>query len=264
MTRITFIPFVGIIGICTLALAGCGDSTGTTNGTGSGAPSALGVPPTANGAQSSGAQGNETQGNETQSTSAGAGTGAGSSGGTSNAPTLALGGWTLSAPNSVFGFAQIQPQASNLTKIRSELAASSAQLGVAGRTPVIAVYDDPTHDVYVIFAGYNGSGFDPAKLTAKFGKMPSTSDDGAGDRMTTNNVQTDPGPHGGTAGCSSVLDQSGALAAESTACEWMTSTTMGSVSYYPKGDNQKMVFGTGPEVMGKVMRDLRNLVEHNS
>lgn len=60
------------------------------------------------------------------------------------------------------------------------------------------------------------------------------------------------------------MGQAGQIAAESTACEWMTPTTMGVISYYPKMDNQKMVFGTGSDVMGKVMRDLRNLVEHNS
>ncbi|MEY9889829.1 hypothetical protein ABIA31_003486 [Catenulispora sp. MAP5-51] len=256
MTRMTFIPFVGITGISALALAGCGGSSGSIGAGGSNPLSGIGqatttqLPATIGTAPAGG--GGSTGG------SASAGGGASASG------DPAGGGWTLSAPSSVFGFAQIQPQASNLAKIQSELADSSAQLGVTGSAQVIAVYDDPTHDVYLIFAGYNGSGFDPAKLTAKFEKMPSTTDDGAGDRFTTNSVRTDPGPHGGTAGCSSVLGQAGALAAESTACEWMTSTTMGSISYYPKNDGQKMVFGTGPDVMGKVMRDLRNLVEHNS
>lgn len=58
---------------------------------------------------------------------------------------------------------------------------------------VIGVYDDPIHDVYIIFAGYNGSGFDPAKLTAKYATMPYSSDDGAGDRLTIDHMPVDPG-----------------------------------------------------------------------
>ncbi|WP_370346562.1 hypothetical protein [Catenulispora sp. EB89] len=172
-------------------------------------------------------------------------------------------GWVLSAPKSVFGFAQIQPQAATLGTIQSELAKGAAPLGVTG-SQVIAVYDDPTHDVYVIFAGYNGSGFVPDKMKPVFDVAPLYTTDGTGDHLVENHVMIGAGPHGGQAGCVSSAVQSGGLAAESTVCMWMTATTMGTVTYYPKPDHQQMVFGTGPEVMGKVMVDLRNLVEHQS
>ena len=241
MTRIQFIPFVGIIGISAVALAGCGGSSGTTG-------SAF-VP-----SQSIAAAGNSNQSTAAQPSVTGTAPAAGSAPG---------GGWVLSAPNSVFGFAQIQPQAATIGTIQSELAKGAAPLGVTG-SQVMAVYDDPTHDVYVIFAGYNGSGFVPDKMKPVFDVAPLYTTDGTGDHLVENHVMIDAGPHGGQAGCVSSTIQSGGLAAESTICMWMTATTMGTVSYYPKPDHQKMVFGTGPEVMGKVMRDLRNLVEHQS
>lgn len=242
MARMTLISFVGLVGMGALALTGCGSSSGTVGSLGK-----PGSPGTAGPVGTSG--------------SAAAATGA---------ATLATGAapgsadrWVLSAPSSVFGFPQIQPAPATLDKIKSLLAQHAAQLGVSG-PQVIAVYDDPTHDVYVIFAGYNGSGFVPDKLKAVFDVLPVTTDDGAGDRVTINSMMIDPGPHGGTAGCSSSLGQSGQLAAESTACEWMTSTTLGVISYFPKPDHQKAVFGVGPDVMGKAMRELRDQVEHHA
>ncbi|WP_194893392.1 hypothetical protein [Catenulispora pinisilvae] len=110
-------------------------------------------------------------------------------------------------------------------------------------------------------AGYNGNGFDPAKLTAAQTAPPSFQDIN-GTRFTNNHVTTDPGDHGGTAGCTSTLGQSGAMAAESTACTWMTTTTFGGITYLPKPDLQQMVFGTGPETLGPIMRDIRAQVEH--
>ncbi|WP_194916747.1 hypothetical protein [Catenulispora rubra] len=231
MTRIHFIPFVGIIGISAIALAGCGSSSGTTG-------SALAP------SQSITAAGNSNQSAPTSGGSPG-------------------GGWALSAPKSIFGFAQIQPQAATLSQIQSELAKHTAPLGVRG-SQIIAVYDDTTHDVYVIFAGYNGSGFKPDNMKPVFTAAPLYTTDGAGDHVVENHVMIDAGPHGGLAGCGSSTIESGGLAAESTDCMWMTATTMGSITYYPKPDHQQMVFGTGPDVMGKVMRDLRNLVEHQS
>ncbi|MBS2539139.1 hypothetical protein KGQ20_40965 [Catenulispora sp. NF23] len=217
---------------------------------------ANGAPSTASG---SGGQGT-TAGTTTGITNGSDGNGTGGNGGNSAGNGS---GWVLSAPKSVFGFAQIQPQAASLAKIQSGLATTAGELGVSG-SQVIAVYDDPTHDVYVIFAGYNGSGFDPGKLKPVFSAGPKYTTDGTGDHLVENHVLYDPGTHGGSAGCTSTMVQSGGLAAESTACVWMTATTMGSVTYYPKPDQQKMVFGTGPEVMGKVMQQLRDQVEHKS
>jgi hypothetical protein len=171
--------------------------------------------------------------------------------------------WTLSAPTSIFGFARIQVPDAMLQKIRAELTKATTPLGVSG-TEVLAVYDDPTHDVYLIFAGYNGTGFDPARVKSAFDIAPATTDDGAGDRWITYSRSIDAGPHGGSAGCKSVTAQVSDMAAESTGCLWMTPTTLGTISYYPKPDQQKMIFGTGPDVMGKVMRNLRELVERRS
>ena len=257
MTRIHFIPFVGIMGISAVALAGCGGSSGTTGTTGSAPVSSQSVAAVGNGNQSPPAGGGQNTGQSTASQPSATGTtpaGGADPGGS---------GWVLSAPKSIFGFAQIQPQAATLGTIQSELAKGAAPLGVTG-SQVMAVYDDPTHDVYVIFAGYNGSGFAPDKMKPVFDVAPLYTTDGTGDHLVENHVMIDAGPHGGQAGCVSSAIQSGGLAAESTICMWMTATTMGTVTYYPKPDHQQMVFGTGPEVMGKVMVDLRNLVEHRS
>ncbi|MEY9938493.1 hypothetical protein ABH932_001823 [Streptacidiphilus sp. MAP5-52] len=186
---------------------------------------------------------------------------AGSSGGEAAG---SAGGWTLRMPSTVVGLKQTTLPSDAMAKISSTLAQEAAPLGVTGGTPAVAVYDDPQYDVYIIIAGYNGSGFDPSKLTALVDAAPKTTEDGAGDRITTNSMPVDPGPHAGTAGCASELLQNGDLATESTVCSWMTATTMGSVSYYPKPDQQKMVFGTGSDVIGKLMRDVRQAVEQQS
>jgi hypothetical protein len=260
MARIHFIPFVGIIGISALALAGCGNSSGTTGTTGS-APASSQAGGAANGGAPNTAPG---QAGTTATAAATAPTAGGASSVGNNGTTAGNAeGWVLSAPKSIFGFARIQPQAATLGEIQSELAKGAAPLGVTG-SQVSAVYDDPTHDVYLIFAGYNGGGFEPDKMKPVFDVAPLYTTDGTGDHLVENHVMIDAGPHGGQAGCVSSAFQSGGLAAESTICMWMTATTMGTITYYPKPDHQQLVFGTGPEVMGKVMRDLRNLVEHQS
>jgi hypothetical protein len=91
--------------------------------------------------------------------------------------------------------------------------------------------------------------------------MPRVSTDGSGDRFTFNDLVIDAGDHGGAAGCESVLAQTGAMTVESTACSWMTSTTIASITYLDKPDNQMMVFGTGPETLGPIMRRIRDQVE---
>jgi hypothetical protein len=235
------------MGISVAMLAGCSGSAGTTGTAGTtgktGTASTTGTAGTASTTPAS-SQDIAAAGNTTRSASSGA-------------------AWTLSAPGSVFGFARIQPQQVSLAKIRSELATTAAELGVSG-SEVISVYDDPTHDVYVIFAGYNGSGFDPDKMKAVFDVAPLYTTDGTGDHLVENHVMIDAGAHGGLAGCATDAVQSGGLAGEATACVWLTRTTMGILTYYPKPDLKQMVFGTGPEVLGPVMRQLRDQVEHRS
>lgn len=188
--------------------------------------------------------------------------------GTAGGETAEAEGWVLSAPYSVFGFARIQPSTAILTRIQSALAKSTGPVGVS-REQVIAVFNDTTHGLYLIFAGYNGSGFDPARMRAAYQTAPVTTGDGAGDTMVINNLAIDPGPHGGTAGCDSVMDQigigtgTGTGTTEATTCSWMTATTLGSISTYPNLAHPN-VTAVGPDVMGKVMRDLREQVEHHS
>jgi len=186
-------------------------------------------------------------------------TGPGAAGPSTTAP--ATGSWVLSVPDSVMGLSRIQPPAATLKTIMATLQQAAGPLGVANNTPVVGVYDDPQYDVYVVVAGYNGTGFDPAKLTAAESAPPSF-ENVNGTRFTDNHVTIDPGDHGGTAGCSSTLGQSGGMAAESTACMWMTTTTFGGVSYVPKPDLRQMVYGTGPDKLGPVMRTIRAQVEH--
>jgi hypothetical protein len=232
------------MGIGAVALAGCGSSSGTFGAT---APSSIGTAAAAaNNDQPSQQSSQQSSGQSPNSANAGAGQ-----------------KWVITAPNTLFGFQQIQPSAAIVDKVQNDLATHSASIGVSG-TPVIAVYDDPTHDVYLIFAGYNGGGFDPARMASAYQTLPVHTEDGAGDHVVINNMVIDPGAHGGSAGCQSTLIETGGLAAEGTLCSWLTTTTLGSITYYPKPDHLQTVTGTGPEVMGKVMRDLRDQVEHRA
>lgn len=241
MARTTFIPFVALVSMGVIALAGCSSSSGTAGTFGG-----LGTAGTA--AANGGVGGGR---NAITGTPTGAASGSAAAGE----------GWVLSAPNSVFGFPQVQPTAAELAKIKSRLAQSAAALGVSG-TQVIAVYDDRPHGLYLVYAGYNGSGFDPARLRASYQTAPVTTDNGT-IRMVINNVTVDPGPHGGTAGCDSVMGQSVIAVTESTSCAWMTTTTMGSLSPYPNQQHPN-VTAEGPDVMAKAMRALRDQVEHRS
>ena len=229
----TFVSFIGIAGMGVTALAGCSSSSGTVGTAGS---------PAVDGGQN------------TAAPSAATGTGGGS--------TARGGGWVLSAPDSIFGFPRVQPSAAVLDKIQSELTKSTGPLGVSG-TQVIAVYNDTTHGLYLVFAGDNGSGFNPARMQAAYQTAPVTTEDGVGDRAVVNNVTIDPGPHGGAAGCDSVMEQTAIATTQATLCSWMTTTTLGSISTYPNPEHPN-VTAVGADVMGKVMRDLRDQVEHRS
>lgn len=230
MARMNFVPFAGIVSIGVIALAGCGSSGSTTGLIGGGGGSG-GIGATSTAAAAGGA-------------------------------VAGAGSWVLSAPSSVFGFPQIQPSASALAKIKQDLERSAASLGVSG-TQVIGVYDDRPHGLYLIFAGYNGHGFDPARLRAQYITAPVTTGDGTTFRMVINNITIDPGPHGGSAGCNSVMGQSAVGTTEATSCSWMTTTTTGSISTYTNMQHPN-VTAVGPDVMGKAMRDLRDQVEHRS
>lgn len=243
MARMTLISFAGIVSMGVIALAGCGSSSGTVG--------PLGGVTTTGSAATIGGQ-------STAAPPAATGTSIGSADGS----TAGGGGWVLSAPNSIFGFPQIQPSAAVLAHVQSQLAKGAAPLSVSG-TQVIAVYDDRPHGLYLIFAGYNGSGFDPARMQAAYQTAPVTTEDGTGNRMVIDNLTIDPGPHGGTAGCNSAMAQTAIATTEATLCSWMTTTTMGSISAYPNPEHPN-VTAVGPDVMAKTMRNLRDQVEHRS
>lgn len=251
MARITFVSFVGIVGIAgsVIALGGCGSSSGTVGTFGGiGSPGSPGSPGTSA----------AISGQSTAAAPPATGTAASSAGGS----TAGGAGWVLSAPNTIFGFPQIKPSTTVLDKIQSELASSAGRLGVSG-TQVIAVYDDQPHGLYVIFAGYNGSGFNPDRMQAAYQSAPVTTVDGTGNKLMIGNMTIDPGPHGGAAGCKSVMGQTTVATTEDTLCSWMTNTTLGSISTYPNLEHPN-VTSIGPQTMAKVMRDLRDQVEHRS
>ena len=250
MARKTFISFTAIITIGVIGLVGCGPSSGTAGTTANtGSPAAIG--------------GQNARGGIGGQHNAAPPTAGGTSKGAAGGSVAGGGGWVLSAPNSIFGFPRIQPNPATLDKIRSAITSGGTAVGVSG-PQVIGVYDDSTHDVYLILAGYNGTGFDPNKLTTAYSVPPLSVGNAAGVRVTRIYSLTDPGPHGGTAGCLFDDDLSPMGGAENTSCEWMTSTTWGNIVYYPKPDHLKLVVGVTSEVMGKVMRDLRDQVEHRS
>lgn len=241
MARMTFVPFAGIISMGVIALAGCGSSSGTIG--------------TFGGVGSTGTTAT-VGGQNTATPPVARGTATGTATGTAGE------GWALSAPNSIFGFPRIQPSTTILDKIQSALAKEAAPLGVSG-TQVVSVYDDQTHGLYLLFAGYNGSGFDPARLQAAYHAAPTTTEDGAGNKLVMAKVTIDPGPHGGAAGCDSAMEQTAIATTEGTSCIWMTTTTLGVIATYPNPAHPNVV-SEGPDVMGKVMRDLRDQVEHHS
>jgi hypothetical protein len=247
----------GMFGL--VGLAGCGASGTAGAGPGS---AGRGTGTTVNTGAAATGGGSTAPGGDTAT---GGGGGSVSGGASSQAGgVVSSGGWILSMPSTLLGMPQIQAPTAMTTKIDGELAKRTSPLGVSGGRPVIAVYDDTKQDVYIIVAGYDGCGFDPSKLTKLVTAVPHTDYDGTGDRVTFNSVAIDGGDHGGAAGCSSEVVQSGGLAGESTVCSWMTPTTMGSVTYYPKPDHQQVVLGTGPEVLGKAMRDIRDVVERRT
>ncbi|MDI5962015.1 hypothetical protein POF50_018135 [Streptomyces sp. SL13] len=169
--------------------------------------------------------------------------------------------WVLTAPATVDGLARFRPPADDLARLTASLDTLTTQLGITG-SMVEAVYDDPAKNAYVVVAGLNGTGYDPAALD-RLAKVPSTTDDGAGDRVTSDWSATDAGPHGGRAGCQETLVRSGWMASDASDCVWLTPTTFGLVTLYPKVDGGKLLDDAPAGVVGPVMRQVRAAVEHD-
>ncbi|WP_035803584.1 hypothetical protein [Kitasatospora mediocidica] len=171
--------------------------------------------------------------------------------------------YRLSAPASAGGFPFHQASSASQQKMAAAEQQSAQQLGISG-TPVEALYDDAAEGEWVVFIGINNTGgtpFDPSRLHARLWQQPATHDDGTGDRVTTSWSDADPGPHGGRGICSQTLDQSGTLAAEDSACLWMTAATFGEVTFYPQGFNDRQLRGFSTTDAVNLMVSVRADVE---
>jgi len=168
-------------------------------------------------------------------------------------------GWTLTTPGSAAGLARFQPPAAELAKLTQALDQTAQELGLSGGA-VEAVYDDPSQGGYLVFAGFNGSGYDPSALN-RMAQVPATRQDGTGDRITQDWQPTAAGDHGGQAGCQETMVQSGSLAVLSSSCLWLTPTTFGLVTYYPNTGSDDFLTNTPAAVVAPLMRKVRDAVE---
>jgi len=168
-------------------------------------------------------------------------------------------GWTLTAPASAAGLARFRPPAAELAKLTQALDQTAGLLGISGST-VEAVYDDPSQGGYLVFAGFNGSGYDPSALN-RMAQVPATRQDGTGDGITQDWQPTAAGDHGGQAGCQETMVQSGSLAVLSSSCLWLTPTTIGLVTYYPNTGSDDFLTNTPADVVAPLMRKVRDAVE---
>ena len=180
---------------------------------------------------------------------------------TTTAATAAIagGGWALTAPGAAAGLARFQPPADEAAKLTQALDRTAQELGITG-SAVEAVYDDPAQGGYLVFAGFNGSGYDPSALD-RMAQVPATRQDGTGDRITQDWQPTSAGDHGGQAGCQETMVQSGSLAVLSSSCLWLTRTTFGLVTYYPNTGSDDFLTDTPASVVAPLMRKVRDAVE---
>ena len=164
-----------------------------------------------------------------------------------------IGGWTLTAPSS-----------SVLPKMQQGLDQAEQLVGVTG-TPVMGLYDDPTDQAWVVFVGVNAAGLDPSKLATVAEAAPEHTMDGVGDRVTSTWLPDEPGgPHGGQTDCNeSVIQADDGLATEGADCFWMTPTTFGVVTLYPKADRTLTDFGWSGAQMDGFMLTVRAAVEQS-
>lgn len=180
----------------------------------------------------------------------------------SASPDRASAPWVLSTPVGIDGYPRYRPTASQQRAITQQVTADAAELGITG-TQVSAVYEDRADLLYSVFAGVQGSGFDPTSLHSKLWQPPRTQDNGTA-RVTLSWEDTDPGPHGGAAICKQTLTQTGMLAVEATSCYWMSPSTFGEVFLIQDPHAQKIVYDQSAATMGPLMRKLRAAVERHS
>ena len=181
-------------------------------------------------------------------------------------------GYVLSAPASVKGWQLTSPSSTTQQKMQQGLGQAEQAVGGVSGTPVMGLYDDTTDQDWLVFVGLNGS-FDPAKLATAAEAAPTFSTDALGDRMSTTWVSTvSAGPNGGQVDCQQTqIVQAGlstfaatGLAAEGTACYWMTPTTFGVVTIYPQANRNDWSFGYDAQQMDAFMLDVRAAAERRA
>ncbi|TVT30985.1 hypothetical protein FNH05_28710 [Amycolatopsis rhizosphaerae] len=170
--------------------------------------------------------------------------------------------WVLSTPSEIEGYPRYQPTPSQQQAITQQITSDAGQLGITG-AQVSAVYQDRTNLLYSVFAGINGSGFDPSSLHAKLWQPPHTQDNGTA-RVTVSWDDIDPGPHGGAAICKETLTQTGMLAVEATSCYWLSPTTFGEVFLIQDPHAQKIVYNQTAANIGPLTLKIRAAVEQHS
>ena len=180
-------------------------------------------------------------------------------------------GYVLSAPASIDGWALTTPTSSVGQQMRQGLSQAEQLVGGLSGTPVTGLYDDTADQMWVVFVGLNGSGFDPSVLATAAETAPVSTMDALGDRMTTSWVPgVTGGPHGGRTECQQTLEvQAGlstaaatGLATTGSACFWMTGTTFGVVTLYPQANRNDWDFGYTGNQMDGFMLKVRAAVEH--
>jgi hypothetical protein len=186
--------------------------------------------------------------------------------------TTAATGYVLTTPSSISGWKLTAPSSSTTQKLQQGLSQAEQAVGGLSGTPVTGLYDDATDQTWVVFVGLEGS-FKPAQLAKAAETAPVSTTDALGDRLTTSwvtNVAT--GPHGGEVACQQTVEiQAGlstyaatGLAAEGTACFWMTSSTFGVVSMQPQANRNDWDFGWNGQQMDGYMVKVRTAVEQSA
>lgn len=180
-------------------------------------------------------------------------------------------GYVLSTPSSINGWALITPTSSTEQKMQQGLSQAEQLVGGVTGTPVMGLYNDTADQMWVVFVGLNGSGFDPSRLATAAEAAPVNTMDAIGDRLSTTWVTgVSGGPHGGETDCQQTLEaQAGlstysatGLASTGSACFWMTGTTFGVVTMYPQPSRTDWDFGYTGEQMDGFMLKVRAAVEH--
>ena len=179
-------------------------------------------------------------------------------------------GYLLSTPSSVAGWKLTAPTSAVKQQMQQGLSQAEQAIGGLSGTPVTGLYDDTADQMWVVFVGLDGTGYQPSQLATAAETAPVSTMDAIGDRLTTSWVTgVSGGPHGGQADCQQTLVvQAGlstsaatGLATTGSACYWMTGTTFGVVTLYPQQNRSDWDFGYSGQQMDGFMLKVRAAVE---